>query len=121
MFSFDFQTIAMNHNYFVYILMNKRKTVTYTGVTNDIETRLKQHYDKHINKKTFAGKYNIFYLVYLEQHGDIDHAIAREKEIKKWRREKKKNLITSINPECIFFNNPETGEIYFDKLPPSFQ
>ncbi|TCD10578.1 GIY-YIG nuclease family protein [Pedobacter frigidisoli] len=48
----------MSHNYFVYILTNKNKTVVYTGVTNDLEVRLKQHLENDNNKYAFTKKYN---------------------------------------------------------------
>ena len=111
----------MNHNYFVYLVTNKHRTSVYIGVTNDIETRLKQHFENSINSTTHAGKYNCYYLVYLEYHTDINHAIEKEKEIKKWRREKKNKLIEKKNPNWNFLNNPEEGIIYYDKLGPEFQ
>lgn len=78
------------HNYYIYILTNKTKTVLYTGVTNNLKLRLRQ-YSENIewNKTTFASKYNVHYLLYFEKFTWIREAIAREKEIKKWRREKK--------------------------------
>lgn len=110
----------MNHNYFVYIVTNKNKTSVYTGVTNNIEVRLVQHFQNSVSSKTHAGKYNCYYLVYLEYHTDINYAIEREKEIKKWRREKKNKLIEQHNPEWEFLNNPEKGILLYDKLK-SFQ
>lgn len=94
------------HNYFVYIITNKNKTVLYTGVTNDLKTRLQQHmYDSINQKKTFAGKYNAFYLLYYERFEWVQHAIKREKEIKGWSRSKKINLINSLNPNWNFLND----------------
>ena len=94
-----------NHNYFVYIVTNKNKTTLYIGVTNDLYTRLSQHFINSGNSKTFAGRYNCYNLVYWERHQYIMHAIEREKEIKKWRRDKKDKLICSFNPEWRFLNN----------------
>ncbi len=95
-----------SHNYFVYILTNKNKTVLYTGVTNDLKRRLVEHKeDSENSKKTFAGKYNTVFLIYYERFQYIEHAIEREKEIKSWRREKKINLINSFNKEWKFLNN----------------
>lgn len=68
----------------------------YVGVTNDLERRLFEHKNKLI--KGFTQKYNINKLVYFEETKDITAAIAREKEIKKWRREKKNKLVTGMNP-----------------------
>ena len=79
-------------NYFIYILTNKIKTVLYTGVTNNLKRRLFEHKeDAKGQKKTFAGKYNCYYLVYYERFQLIEHAIKREKEIKVGNEIKKKN------------------------------
>jgi putative endonuclease len=91
-----------NHNYYVYILTNSAKTVLYIGVTNDICVRLHQHIDNAGINKTFTGKYYCHYLVHYEHFMHIEEAIAREKEIKKWRREKKTVLIESTNPIGTF-------------------
>ena len=88
----------MSHNCFAYILTNPGKTVLYAGVTNDLRTRLQQHYANRGKKETFAGKYHCYQLLYYERHSDVDHAIAREKEIKGWTRAKKDALIATINP-----------------------
>jgi putative endonuclease len=94
------------HTYYIYILTNKSKTVFYTGVTNNLRIRLSQHKENHINgKKTFASKYNITYLLYYEKFTWIQEAIAREKEVKDWRREKKIALIKTINPNLDFLND----------------
>ncbi|HVD99190.1 MAG TPA: GIY-YIG nuclease family protein [Cytophagaceae bacterium] len=88
----------MSHNYFVYITTNPSKTTLYTGVTNDLFTRMSQHRENKGNPETFAGKYHCHKLVYYEQFSDINYAIEREKEIKDYSREKKEALINSINP-----------------------
>ncbi|MDN3668133.1 GIY-YIG nuclease family protein [Echinicola jeungdonensis] len=92
------------HNYFVYILTNKRKTVLYTGMTNDLVDRLYYHNNPSPNSKSFTAKYNCKFLIYWERFQLVDHAIQREKEIKCWRREKKVALINSFNPEWNFLN-----------------
>ena len=93
------------HNYYVYILTNYDRTVLYTGVTNSVEKRIAQHKeDAHGAKKTFAGKYNCIYVIYMEQFQYIQNAIAREKEIKGWRRSKKEILINGFNPKWDFLN-----------------
>ena len=76
----------------------------YVGVPNDLVRRLYEHKENKGDKKTFAGKYYCYNLVYYEHFSHIEHAIEREKEIKKWRREKKNTLIESLNPEWIFLN-----------------
>lgn len=94
------------HNYFIYILTNKNKTVLYTGVTNNLKRRLFEHKEDSSNRrKTFAGKYNCVYLIYFERFQYIEHAIKREKEIKGWIRSKKEKLISNFNPEWKFLND----------------
>ena len=93
------------HTYYIYILTNKPKSVFYTGVTNNLRKRLSQHQENIVSKnKTFASQYNVQFLLYYEKFTWIHEAIAREKEIKGWRREKKLELIKSINPDFEFLN-----------------
>ena len=80
-----------NHNYFVYILTNKNRTVLYTGVTNNLITRLTQLRENKDNTFSFIHRYNCFYLIYFEKYVYIDMAIQREKKIKGWLRRKKLN------------------------------
>ena len=99
--------IPGNHSYYVYIITNKNKTVLYTGITNNLRRRLWEHEQNSIpfRSKTFAGRYNIYFLIYYECFGYVQNAIAREKEIKGWRRSKKEDLIKTINPEWRFLND----------------
>ena len=83
--------------YYVYITSNRKDGVLYTGMTNDIELRTRQH--KRKVNKGFTSKYNADKLIWYEEHEYVWDAIAREKEIKGWRREKKIGLIESQNPE----------------------
>ena len=93
------------HNYFVYIITNKTRSVLYTGVTNNLARRLGEHeHDAKGEKKHFTGRYNVFYLVYYERFQYILNAIRREKEIKGWVRIKKKRLISEFNVEWRFLN-----------------
>ncbi|MES2812602.1 MAG: GIY-YIG nuclease family protein [Bacteroidota bacterium] len=92
------------HVYYVYIITNKARTVFYTGVTNNLKERLKQHAER-VNSNSFTSKYNVCFLLYFEKFSWIQIAIAKEKEIKGWRREKKLDLIKTINPEMNFLNN----------------
>lgn len=95
----------LHHNYYVYILTNVSKSVLYIGVTNSIPNRIAQHKeDAAGEKKTFAGKYNCCCLIYMEHFQYIQHAIAREKELKGWTRTKKEALINSVNPNWTFLN-----------------
>ena len=96
----------MFKNYFVYIITNEKKTVLYIGVTNNIQRRISQHYfDSQNAKKSFAGKYNCYYLLYYESFDDINLAILREKQLKGLRREKKNKIISDFNPNWDFLNN----------------
>jgi putative endonuclease len=81
----------------IYILTNKNKTTLYIGVSSDLVARIQQH-KEHVFKNSFSDRYNLEYLVYFENFNTIEEAIAREKEIKKWRREKKEVLINLSNP-----------------------
>ena len=99
--------------YVVYIVTNKLRTVLYTGVTNSLKDRIKEHYLNRNNKKTFAGKYQAHYLLYYECFDQIMEAIWREKEIKGWSRKKKMAMINTLNPQLEFLN-----EKIFGKWPP---
>ena len=93
------------HTYFIYILTNKAKSVFYVGVTNNLKNRLIKHKENLLaGNKTFASKYNVEFLLYFEKFTWSQEAIAREKEIKGWRREKKIALIKTMNPELEFLN-----------------
>jgi putative endonuclease len=82
----------------VYIMTNKHNTTLYVGVTSNLYNRVQQHQHKHY-PDSFSAKYNTDRLVYYEMLYSITSAISREKEIKKWRREKKDALIDSLNPK----------------------
>ena len=82
--------------YYVYIMTNQSRTL-YTGVTNDIKRRVYEH--KASLAQGFARRYNIDTLVYVESFTDVYSAIEREKQIKRWRREKKLQLIARENPD----------------------
>jgi len=81
----------------VYILTNVTRTTLYIGVTSDLLWRLREHREKKY-PKSFTAKYNLSICVYYELFSSIEEAIDREKEIKKWRREKKERLINAMNP-----------------------
>ena len=94
------------HNYYVYILTNRSKTVLYTGVTSNLKDRLRFHIEHtNLNKKAFTSKYKCFYLIYYEHFYNVDQAITREKQIKGWLRVKKEALINKFNPDWEFLNN----------------
>ncbi len=92
-------------NYFVYITTNPNKTTLYTGVTNDLFTRMKQHYENRGNPKTFAGRYYCYNLIYFERYSNINMTIEREKEIKDLSRTRKEKLIKSMNPKWDFYDS----------------
>jgi putative endonuclease len=96
--------IYKQHHYYVYIVTNPERTVLYTGVTNDLSQRLIEHWINKGQPKTFAGKYYCYNLIYYEYFPYINNAIAREKEIKGWRRQKKLDLIKIMNPDWTFMN-----------------
>jgi putative endonuclease len=92
------------YNFYVYIITNKSKTVLYTGMTNNLKRRLQEHKEK-LNPNSFTTKYNIEFLLYYEHYGWVHQAIAREKEIKLLKREKKLELIQELNPNLNFLND----------------
>lgn len=85
------------NTYYVYIMSNKRNTVLYVGVTNDIERRVAEH--KNHLLPGFTARYNVDKCVYVEDCGSIEDAIAREKQLKGWSRAKKFDLIAKFNPD----------------------
>jgi len=82
--------------YYVYILTNKTDTVMYIGVTNDLRRRLCEHKNEQI--EGFTKRYHVHKLVYYEEYHEINDAIAREKQLKGWKREKKNALVATKNP-----------------------
>ena len=99
------------HQYYVYILTNRSGTL-YVGVTNDLERRMYEHKNKLV--PGFTSKYNVTRLAHFEQTSEVESAIAREKQIKGWRRNKKVALIESSNPQwkdlsLERYSSPEQG------------
>ena len=89
--------MATEKHYYVYLLTNWNNKIMYVGVTNDLVRRVHEHKKKLV--AGFTTKYNVSKLVYFEETRDVISALAREKEIKRWRREKKNKLVLCINPE----------------------
>lgn len=83
-------------SYYVYILASSGNTTIYIGVTNDLVRRSSEHSLKE--NDGFTKKYNCNKLVYFEETLNANDAVAREKQLKRWRREKKNWLIESVNP-----------------------
>jgi len=93
----------IKNQYYIYILANKRNGTLYIGVTSNLVKRAYEHKNNIIDG--FTKKYNIHKLVYYEISDDIESAIRREKQLKKWNRKWKMNLIEK--------NNPEWKDLYF--------
>jgi len=85
--------------YCVYIMTNKSNTTLYTGVTNDLHRRVYEH--KNNSSSGFTTKYKLHKLVYYEVTMDVNAAILREKQIKGGSRQRKIELINSLNPDWM--------------------
>ena len=83
--------------YYVYIMTNQYHNVMYIGVTGNLKRRVYEH--KQGVVEGFTEKYNVHKLVYAESCHDVKDAIRREKQLKKWSRKKKNELVSSMNPE----------------------
>ncbi|MEM5566295.1 GIY-YIG nuclease family protein [Psychroserpens sp. AS72] len=84
------------HQYYTYLVTNKKEGTLYLGVTNDLERRMYEHKNKLVYG--FTPKYNLNKLVYFEQFQYVDNAIKREKQLKNWNREWKIELIENDIP-----------------------
>lgn len=84
-------------SYYVYLVASRKHGTLYLGVTNDLVRRTCEHRNRLI--RGFTAKYGVDRLVWFETHEDVGAAIAREKEIKKWRRDWKIALIEANNPD----------------------
>jgi putative endonuclease len=84
-------------SYYVYILTNRTNSVLYIGVTGSIIHRIHEHKSGSI--EGFTKKYHVDRLVYLEETQNVEEALAREKQLKGWSRQKKTTLINSANPD----------------------
>ncbi len=83
------------HQYYLYILSNKKNETLYIGVTNDLERRMFEHKNKLV--EGFTSKYGLDKLIYFETYQYVNDAIKREKNMKKWKRQWKINLIEEDN------------------------
>jgi putative endonuclease len=88
--------VARDYNFWVYIMTNDHDKVLYIGVTSDLASRISEHRTADI--PGFAADYRCRKLLYYEHTTDAISAISREKQLKKWSRAKKVNLINSMNP-----------------------
>jgi len=87
----------MENQFYVYILASKRNGTLYIGVTSELPKRIWEHKEGLV--EGFTKKYNIEIVVYFEVHENIESAITREKQLKKWNRKWKLRLIEEKNPE----------------------
>ena len=83
------------HNYYVYMMTNRTHRVLYIGMTNNLDRRVSEHRSGEF--PGFTRKYKANKLVYYEHYSEVECAIRREKQLKGWRREKKNELIESVN------------------------
>ncbi len=86
-------------NYYVYILASYKNGTLYIGVTNDLKRRVWEH--KHDLVKGFTSEYGVHNLVWYEMHEDIEEAILREKQLKRWKRIWKIEEINKMNPQWL--------------------
>jgi putative endonuclease len=87
----------MTKTYYVYILASKRNGTLYIGVTNNLERRLYEHKNNLV--EGFTNKYSVHHLIYYESANDINAALQREKQLKRWTRKWKIELIEKVNPD----------------------
>ena len=87
----------MEHGGYIYIMTNTATKPLYVGVSSNLSARVWQH-KNNVNPGSFTSKYNLHKLVYFETFESIEEAIEREKQLKRWHREWKLNLIKSVNP-----------------------
>ncbi len=96
----------IKNQYYVYILASKRNSVLYIGVTSNLVKRIYEHKNSII--EGFSKKYNVHKLVYYEITNDIESATRREKQLKKWNRKWKLEIIEK--------NNPKWKDLYFEMI-----
>ncbi len=94
----------------VYIMASRRNGTIYIGVTSDVRGRVSDH--KQGVADGFTKKYGVKQLVYYEMHATMDEAIAREKQLKNWKRAWKLRLIEEMNPEWIDLLDEQTGTLH---------
>ena len=113
-----------DHVYFTYIVVSKSRTL-YIGITSDLRQRIFEHKTKA--HEGFTSRYNCNRLVWFEKSNDVNAAIAREKELKRWLRSRKIELIQSTNPTWEdlsadwypHFNNQDSASTRSDSIDPT--
>jgi len=88
---------SADHDYWVYIVSNNTRSALYIGITSELRVRVWQHRNGE-RPGSFAQRYQCGHLVYFKHYREIRDAIAREKQLKGWRRQKKNALISALNP-----------------------
>ena len=88
--------MIVNREYFVYFPTNKTNTVLYIGVTNQLSRRIAQHRNEMV--EGFSKTYHTHKLIYYESFFDVNNALTREKQLKRWTRAKKDALVNAVNP-----------------------
>jgi putative endonuclease len=88
---------SSNNDYWVYIVSNNTRSTLYIGITSELESRLWEH-RTGAKPGSFSEQYHCVHLVYVEHYREVRDAIAHEKQLKGWRREKKNALIATLNP-----------------------
>lgn len=91
------------HEYYVYILTNMPNSTLYIGMTNNLERRILEH--KSGSVEGFTKKYGLKTLIYFEVHQNVNEAILREEQLKKWKRQWKIDLIEKDNPNWSDLKN----------------
>jgi putative endonuclease len=91
------EKMPTDRQYYIYILASQKNGTLYTGVTNNLFKRIREHKTNVV--EGFTKKYGVHYLVYFERFRDVNMAIIREKQIKVWRRQWKIELIENCNPD----------------------
>jgi putative endonuclease len=102
-----------SNDYWVYIVTNNLRSTVYIGITSDLRVRVWQH---RVGKRpdTFSQRYHCVHLVYYEHFREVRDAIAREKQLKGWRRQKKDTLISTLNR-----NWEDLAADWFDSVEPA--
>jgi putative endonuclease len=105
--------VNTSNDYYVYIVTNNTRSTLYIGVTSDLRIRVWQHRAGE-RRGSFAQRYHCAHLVYFEHYREVRDAIAREKQLKGWRRSKKKTLIATLNPRW-----EDLAADWFDSVEPT--
>ncbi len=101
--------MSRDYDFWVYIVTNQTDSVLYIGVTNDLSRRLNEHRSGEI--PGFTADYRCHKLVYWEHYSDVEEAIAREKQLKRWSRKRKVELIDRVNPRWFDLFGEISGNI----------